>query len=164
NQKFTNNAKCVKSYLNQCEYFKNAHSLEEQEEIFNQVNPKSLEVVIAEAKAIKKSYSANMVIPSNENENLHETMFYDELNTKETQDLLDDWQETINNWIKSLEYENLTKLAIQQYFDIDIDSECNEFVERSTHTVYNPTAKWKLAELFIEDLEAPHYFYQSENA
>ncbi|CAG8636909.1 10723_t:CDS:2, partial [Dentiscutata heterogama] len=72
---------------------------------------------LTEAKAIKERYSANIAIPSNENENLHE-------DTKETQDLLDD---------------------------------C--FI----HPVHDPTAKWKLAKLFVEDLEALLYFYQSEN-
>ncbi|CAG8845108.1 7117_t:CDS:1, partial [Gigaspora margarita] len=38
--------------------------------------------------------------PSNENENLHEDMFYDESNTKEIQDLIDNWQEIIDDWIE----------------------------------------------------------------
>ncbi|CAG8662835.1 280_t:CDS:1, partial [Scutellospora calospora] len=107
-------------------------------------------------KAIKERYSANIAIPSNKNENLYEV-------TKETQDLLDDWQETIDSWIESLEYKNLSKLTIQHYSDIDINSECNEFVEGFIHPVHDLTTKWKLAELFVEDLEALLYFYQSEN-
>ncbi|CAG8699857.1 35407_t:CDS:1, partial [Gigaspora margarita] len=40
-----------------------------------------------------------------------------------------------------------------------INLEYNEFVENTIHSMCDPTTKCKLAELFIEDLEAPFYFY-----
>ncbi|CAG8786278.1 3647_t:CDS:1, partial [Dentiscutata erythropus] len=60
-------------------------------------------------------------------------------------------------------HENLFELTTEYYFDLDINFEYNEFVENTIYLVCNPTAKWELAELFVEDLEALFYFYQFEN-
>ncbi|CAG8685688.1 1491_t:CDS:2 [Gigaspora rosea] len=115
---------------------------------------------VAEAKTIKEKYLSNIVIPPN---NETESMFYEESDIQESQDLLTDLHETVDTWIGSLEYENLSELTTEHYLDIDIDFEYNEFVENTIHPVHDPTAKWELAELFIEDLEVLSYFYQFEN-
>ncbi|CAG8789279.1 18380_t:CDS:1 [Dentiscutata erythropus] len=115
---------------------------------------------VAKAKTIKEKYLSNIVIlPNNETE----SMSYKESEIQESKDLLTNLHETVDTWIESLEHENLFELTTKHYSDLDIDLEYNEFVENTIYPVRDPTAKWELAELFVEDLEAPFYFYQFEN-
>ncbi|CAG8488277.1 147_t:CDS:2 [Racocetra persica] len=80
---------------------------------------------VAKAKMIKEKYLSNIVIsPNNETESLS----YEELEIQESQEL-SDLHETIDIWIESLEYENLSELTTEHYFDIDTNLEYNEFVE-----------------------------------
>ncbi|CAG8730511.1 16598_t:CDS:1, partial [Racocetra fulgida] len=71
---------------------------------------------VAKAKMIKEKYLSNIVIPSN---NETESLSYEESEIHESQDLLSNLHETVDTWIESLEYENLSELTTEHYFDMD---------------------------------------------
>ncbi len=71
------------------------------------------------------------------------------------------WNNLINIWEQLLLQEEEAELDAENDSDYEYDTEINEILLNSTHPALDNEAKWNIADIFIDNLDAP--FFINEN-
>ena len=71
------------------------------------------------------------------------------------------WNNLINIWEQLLLQEEEAELDAENDSDYEYDTEINEILLNSIHLALDNEAKWNIADIFIDNLDAP--FFINEN-